>query len=252
VCYNYVSACFNDPTRINDPSHNCSFEIRAAAYNWASGGQPLLDWYVGSVIAPALEYADGMWLDGIGPDNGAYMCSGTCCGYGPDNSPHSMPEITAQCQGLKAAGTATQQYLQRHDSYEMMACTSYRSPTEMPTADDTPAQCASKLLQEAAWAADHSNYNMAVAYGSRTAGSQGYNATTVDGAVAAFLLVRQRHWLFSLGGELTDAMAKLVVTQYGAPLGNMTEVGAGVFQRKFSSATVQLDCNTFKGTFMDS
>ena len=34
VCYNYVSACFNDPTRINDPAHNCSFEIRAAAYDF--------------------------------------------------------------------------------------------------------------------------------------------------------------------------------------------------------------------------
>jgi hypothetical protein len=26
VCYNYKSACFNDPTRINDPSHKCNFE----------------------------------------------------------------------------------------------------------------------------------------------------------------------------------------------------------------------------------
>jgi hypothetical protein len=31
VCYNYISSCFNDKDRINSPTNNCSFKIRAAA-----------------------------------------------------------------------------------------------------------------------------------------------------------------------------------------------------------------------------
>lgn len=249
VCYNYVSACFNDPTRINDPAHNCSFEIRAAAYNWARKDSAVRDWFVQSIIAPALDYADGVWLDGIGPDNGAYMCAGVCCGYGPDNSPHNLSEIHAQCDGMEAAGTAAQQYLLQHGGYEMMMCSSYRGSSQMPSKGDSPGQCASKLREQAAWASDHSNYNMAVAYGSRTGGSDGYDDDSVDGAVAAFLLVRQKHWLFSLGSSPGEKTARLIVSDYGAPLGNMTQVSDTVFQREFEQATVQLDCSTFKGTF---
>ena len=38
-------------------------------------------------LRPAQVHADGIWLDGIGPDNGAYMCSGVCCGSDATNSP---------------------------------------------------------------------------------------------------------------------------------------------------------------------
>ena len=73
--YNYISACFNSPSRINNPAHNCSFEIRAAAYDWKN---PLVqEWFLDAVIKPVLSDGfDGIWLDGNGPDNGAYMCSG--------------------------------------------------------------------------------------------------------------------------------------------------------------------------------
>lgn len=77
ICYNYISACFNDPTRINNPANKCSFEIRAAAYDWIQW-RNITPWYISDVIAPSLEHADGVWLDGIGPDNGAYMCAGVC------------------------------------------------------------------------------------------------------------------------------------------------------------------------------
>ena len=85
ICYNYESACFNDPTRINSPAHNCSFEIRAAAYAWHK--PEVQQWFLDSVIKPVLPWSDGVWLDGIGPDNGAYMCAGACCGYDGHNSP---------------------------------------------------------------------------------------------------------------------------------------------------------------------
>jgi hypothetical protein len=51
----------------------------------------------------------------------------------------------------------------------------------------------------AAWAANHSNYNTVVAYGSYEGGMNGYNDTTAAGAVAAFLIIRGQHWLFSIG-----------------------------------------------------
>ena len=97
ICYNFRDACFNSPKEINDPANNCSFEIRAAAYNWAN--PDVRAWYQENIIEAALEHADGMWLDGNGPDNGAYMCSGICCGFGADNSPHNQSEIDAYCAG---------------------------------------------------------------------------------------------------------------------------------------------------------
>ena len=33
------------------------------------------------MIYPSLTHCDGIWLDGNGYDNGAWMCSGFCCGY---------------------------------------------------------------------------------------------------------------------------------------------------------------------------
>lgn len=65
VCYNYKDACFNDPKRINNPAHNCSFEIRSSAYNWSNPA--LADWYLNDVIKPTMVHADGVWLDGASP-----------------------------------------------------------------------------------------------------------------------------------------------------------------------------------------
>jgi hypothetical protein len=158
----YKDACFNSPTRINNPAHSCSFEICAAAYNWKKA--EVQKWYLENVIIPALDYADGVWLDGIGPDNGAYMCSGECCGYGAHNSPHNQEEIAAQCAGMLNASTAVEEYLVQHEAYEVQKCFQYTSGAKLPNAKDSPSQCAKKLQQRAAVGANHSNYNAIVAY----------------------------------------------------------------------------------------
>jgi hypothetical protein len=106
----------------------------------------------------------------------------------------------------------------------------------------------------AALGADHSKYNVAVAYGDRTSFTKGsYDDASAAGAVAAFLLMRGPHWLFALEptSTLNLTTAHLVTSDYGQPLGNLTAVAGhpNVFQREYEKATVQLDCNGFHGTF---
>jgi len=259
ICYNYKDSCFNDFTpghgRINDPSHNCSFAIRSAAYNWANPA--VGPWFLDAVVKPAIEgtgaYADGVWLDGIGPDNGAYMCSGVCCGFGPDNSPHNAAEIAAQCAGMKAASTAVEKYLTEHEAFEVQKCFEYTKGTDLPNAKDSAAQCAAKLQKWAAVGADHAKYNAIVAYGSRTGGTDGYDDSSAAGTVAAFMLMRGAHWFLSItnGDSMAPATARLLTSDHGRPLGNMTAVSgrANVFQRVYEKATVTLDCGSFEGTF---
>lgn len=249
ICFNYISACFNDPTRINNPAHNCSFEIRAAAYNWPS--PDVRAWFLQQVIAPALDYADGVWLDGNGPDNGAYMCSGICCGFGPDNSPHNQQEIDSFCDSQRNVTTAVQQYLVQHGAFEIMKCANYLSGAELPHVGDSPQSCSQKLQRWAAWGANHSNYNLAVAYGSRTAGTDHWSDSSANGTVAAFMLMRGQHWLLSISNtnSIADETARLLTRDDGKPLGPMRQVSANVFARDYEGATVQLDCSTFQGTF---
>ena len=68
-------------------------------------------WYLEEVIKPALNYSDGVWLDGNGPDNGAWMCSGICCGFGAKNSPHNQEEIDAYCAAQHNVTTTAQSWL---------------------------------------------------------------------------------------------------------------------------------------------
>ena len=100
VCQNYLSPCFNDPHRINAPAHGYSFEIRAASYNWHD--PRVGEWYLANVLYSSLAHCDGIWLDGNGFDNGAWMCSGFCCGFNASNSPQNQTAIDA----FKAAQTA--------------------------------------------------------------------------------------------------------------------------------------------------
>eukprot|EP00931_Biecheleriopsis_adriatica_P080490 TRINITY_DN53833_c0_g1_i1.p1 TRINITY_DN53833_c0_g1~~TRINITY_DN53833_c0_g1_i1.p1 ORF type:complete len:438 (-),score=58.72 TRINITY_DN53833_c0_g1_i1:111-1424(-) len=268
ICWNGKSPCFNSPRRINHPANKCSFHISAAAYNWTHPN--LASWFVEKVVAPSLVHADGIWLDGIGPDNGAWMCSGVCCGYDKDNSPLVQSEIDAHCQAQAAATTQAQQYLIQNGGWEAMRCFDYKSGAELPNAKDSPAACAQKLEKWAAFGANHSNYNFIVAYGDRTAGRDGYDDSTVGSTVAAFMLIRGQHWLFSIGpnggslgksyppydqdpGSLKAATAKILLSDYGRPQGGMTAVSGkqGVYQRVYEKATVTLDCATFQGTFVE-
>ena len=76
-----------------------------------------------------------------------------------------------------------------------------------------------------------------VAYGSRTGGRDGYDDDSVEATVAAFMLMRGQHWLFSIGpnggggghsappytqdpGTLTTATAKILTSDHGKPKGN--------------------------------
>ena len=109
VCWNGASACFNSPSRINNPANKCDFHISAAAYNWSN--PDVGDWYLEDVVKPTLVHADGIWLDAIGPDHGGYMCAGVCCGYGATNSLLNQGEIDLHCKGQPDATTKVQQYL---------------------------------------------------------------------------------------------------------------------------------------------
>eukprot|EP01045_Picozoa_sp_COSAG04_P022747 COSAG04_NODE_2615_length_3851_cov_1.872601_4_plen_371_part_00 len=232
VCWNGKSGCFNDPHRINNKANKCSFPISAAAYNWSNPS--LADWFLNDVVKPTLVHADGIWLDGIGPDNGGYMCGGVCCGFGESNSPLLQSEIDSHCKGQADATTKVQKYLIANGGWEAQKCFDYKGGSELPTQKDSPAQCAQKMTKWAAFGADHSNYNFVVAYGSRTGGRDGYNDSNVEATVAAFMLIRGQHWLFSIGpnggsggksyppydqdsGTLTPATAKILTVSDALP-----------------------------------
>jgi hypothetical protein len=148
----------------------------------------------------------------------------------------------------------------------------------MPHATDSPAECAAKVTSTAARAANHSWYDMVVAYGSIEGGAS-YNDSTAAASVAAFLLVRGQHWLFSIGesnqcnpkafpgaegyrsgtpqcnastNTMDPSTAALLVTDFGRPTELARPVGGkpNVFARKYQKATVTLDCNTFVGDFV--
>ena len=158
-------------------------------------------------------------------------------------------------------------------------CFSYKID-EMPLATDSADECGRKVLSMASWAADHSNYDMVVAFGGDEGGQGGYNDTTAAGAVAAFMLVRGQHWLFSIGqsrscnprhypvqgrchsdgcglpcnssnNQLDPASAQLLVTDFGKPLGLAHAVPGKphVFARTYERATVTLNCSDYSATF---
>jgi len=195
VCYNNISPCFNDPQRINAPAHNCSFQIKAAAYNWLNPA--VGDWYINNVLLRSLEHADGIWLDGNGYDNGAWMCSGICCGFGAQNSPLNQMQIDSFCAAEADVATRGRQQLIARGGFDGLNCMTFMVES-LPQARDDPDICASKLLSTAAWASNHSNYHAVVAYGYDT-GAGGYNDTTAAGAVAAFHIMRGQHWFFGIG-----------------------------------------------------
>ena len=58
-------------------------------------------------------------------------------------------------------------------------------------------------------------------------------------------------WFFGVTQEsntINATVAALLLSDYGAPLGGMTRSGT-LFQRKYASATVSLDCATLAATF---
>ena len=223
------------------------------------------------MVAPALTHADGIWLDGVGPDNGAYMCSGSHPPYGAKNSPLVQSEIDAHRKAQTDTTTELEKYLVQNGGWVGGGgkCFDYKGISDLPTQMDGPTDCAAKLVRMAAYGANHSNYNLMVAYGSRTGGRQDYNDSNIASTVAAFMLMRGQHWLFSIGtnggkksasyppydqdpGSLTPATAKILTSDHGAPKGGMTAVAGktGVFQRVYEKAIIALDCSDFSSSFL--
>jgi hypothetical protein len=82
-------------------------------------------------------------------------------------------------------------------------------------------------------------------------GGKGYTDETAPAAIAAFLLTRKDQWFFGVtqaANTINATVAALLLSDYGAPLGGMTQSGT-VFQREYASATVSLDCATLAATF---
>lgn len=208
------------------------------------------------MVKPTLVHSDGIWLDGIGPDNGAYMCAGVCCGFGATNSPLNQAQIDAHCKAQSAATTMVQKYLIANGGWEAQKCFTYVK-AGLPTKKDTPAKCVANLKAGYARGLDHSKYSAIAAYTGRTGGNAGLEGTDAEaaGTVAAFLLMRGEHWFLGITNHNTMSMAvgKMITSDYGMPKGGMTAVAgkANVFQRVYDKATVTLDCNSFSGTFAE-
>ena len=153
-------------------------------------------WYIENVILRSLKDADGVWLDGNGYDNGAWMCAGTSGGFNATNSPQSSQEIAAWVAAETAVASSARQQLIANGGFDGLTCMDFRVES-LPQARDDPATCGQKLMATAAFGANHSNYNAVVAYGYDT-GAGGYNDSTAAGAVAAFMIVRGQHWFFGI------------------------------------------------------
>ena len=235
---------------------NCSWPIRAAAYDWT---QPaVVEWFVENIIAPTLRVADGAWLDGDGPGNGAWACSGT---YNRANLPAPYPalnvsETAAFVAGAARAAAAAQAHLIAHGGYEYGCMDFVQDTKSLPNATDSPAVCAAKLqaLDHLAPQGHHVAKSSIVLYSSRTA-SSGYDDAHAAQAVAVFMLVRDSHWWLGLPASnafSADATRALLEVDYGPPVGNMTRTTGAVFSRTFARGVVALDCDSFTATFTPS
>jgi hypothetical protein len=225
----------------------CSFPISAAAYNYEDPA--VQEWWLENAIKPTLVHGDGAWIDGDGPDNGAYGCSGN---YDYGRLPSGYPAlndsaIDAFCVGEQNVTANAQRWLIANGGFDYN-CLDFIT-SNLPAAGDSPTACAAKVR-----ALDHrpsSTNGGVVLYGTRT-DSAGYDDDTVTQAVATFLLTRGDYWWFGLksgSNTLNTTTASWSLTDFGNPMGNMTEPTANVFQRVYEGATVQLDCNTFTAKF---
>ena len=186
-------------------------------------------------------------LDGDGPDNGAYQCSGS---YDWGKLPAPYPalnetEVDAFCVGENLVQEAAHDFLFANGGMDGQACWIYVNNFPLPS--DSPAACAAKMR-----AIDHSETVLPVAFASdRTAGRNLYDDTTAAQTIAAFQLARSEYWFLGINWQntLNDTVAALMLTDYGAPLGNMSEPSANFFQREYERATVALDCATFTASF---
>jgi len=226
------------------PGDNCDWEIRAAAYDFSL--QVVRDWFLENIIKPVMKHGDGVWLDGDGPDNGGWMCSGS---YDYEALPKPYPplndtEIDAFCVGENAVQEAAHDWLFANGGMDGQACWTY--VTNYPVHGDTSAQCAAKLVS-----INELNASTAVGFAMDRTGGKNCDDTCAPVAIAAFLLTRKDQWFYGVTQEsnsISTSVAALMLSDYGAPMGGMTQTGT-VFRREFTSATVTLDCSTMTATF---
>ena len=225
--------------------HNCSWEVRAAAYDWSQA--VVRTWFLDNIIKPVMKHGDGVWLDGDGPDNGAWGCSGS---YDWGKLPAPYPAlnesgVAAFCAGENLVQAAAHEWLFANGGMDGQACWSYFNNFPMP--GDSAATCAAKL-----YAANNLTSSMAVGFGMDRTGQRVWNDASAAPAVAAFMLTRKAYWFFGAGGNgvngFAEATAALLLSDHGAPTGGMT-VSGNVFSREYEQATVSLDCGTMEAVF---
>jgi len=224
------------------PYGNCSWEIRAGAYDWTQ--KRVRDWYLENIIKPTMRVADGAWIDGDGPDNGAYQCSGN---FEFSKLPKPYPalnaeEVDAFCKGEALVVDAAQRWLIANKGFDYN-CFDFKNG---PEAGDSVAQCANSMK----YLSNLKSPKAMVMYGNRVR-SDGYNDTTISQAVAAFMIVRDEYWFFGLPAQelLVDSTGKLLLLDYGKPLNSMMEIKTNTFSREYQRANITLDCNTFSARF---
>ena len=244
---NNGSICVVPPeAQTGRPGDNCSWPIQAAAYDW--NNSLVRDFFLEKVVKPVMKAGDGVWLDGDGPDNGAYQCSGSY-DFGKLPAPYPAldePEIDAFCVGENLVQEAVHNFLFANGGMDGQACWTFVGVDELPQAADAPAACAAKLLRLDALVGKN-NTPVGVAM-DRCGG--GVSDDIAKQAVASFMLVRDKYWFFGTGGDsLNDTTAGYMLSDFGWPLGDMTNASALLFERKYKHATVSLDCASYTASF---
>ena len=264
ICENWDGGAFIDPTRINNPKNNCSFHISSsAALDYT---QPAVrTWYLDNIIKPTMKVGDGAWLDGDGPDTGAWMCTAGTHGNLRNKSKNGYTKISAlndsEAQAYATAKilvtSQAREWLLAHKGFEHTCFDFVSNAGQLPVVGDIASVCSSKLralnLSRDWPSSGGGSYRPAtVYYGSRVGDCGCYDSATVDQAAAVFMLTRHQHDLFHLphNMSLTDAEARALLRDDGAPLGRMQEPTIGVFERRFEKATVRLDCANFTARFL--
>ena len=206
------------------------------------------DFFLDKVVKPVMKAGDGVWLDGDGPDNGAYQCSGSY-DFGKLPAPYPAldePEIDAFCVGENLVQEAVHNFMFANGGMDGQACWTFVGVDELPQAADAPAACAAKLLRLDAFVGKN-NTPVGVAM-DRCGG--GVSDEMAKQAVASFMLVRDKYWFFGTGGDrLNDTTAGYMLSDFGWPLGDMTNASALLFERKYQHATVSLDCASYTASF---
>ena len=247
--YDNGTLCLMPPeAKTGRPGDNCSWEIRAGVYDFSQ--EVVRDWFLENIVKPVMKVGDGIWLDGDGPDNGAWACSGS---YDWKNLKPPYPalnssETDAFCVGENLVQQAAHEWLIANGGFDAQACFSNIAGSSLPQAADTPAQCAAKLR-----ASDHrpSPLGGPTGYAMDRTGGRDYTDATALQTIAAFMLVRDAHWFFGVtqtSNTINMTVAALLLSDFGAPLDRMSNAG-DVFTRHYEKATVTLDCASFTARF---